>query len=578
MLLALLGAAAAPSSGPTAETDPTTVAALSPAPAAQAGADASGTGSVSAIEARRLKTAAELAELASKIKLSEATIRSLDEEIVTIAADRDKLTAALKKATDDQRRISASLDATEQRLADLGGRQDAIRASLASRRGVLAEVLAALERMGSKPPPALLVRPRDALGAVRSAILLGAVVPTMRKETEALAADLENLATVKASIVKEKDRFASQIGQHREEEARLSRLFAEKQRLEADSREKREAESRRAAELARKAGDLKDLIASLQAEADAERARAAADRQAAARKAAEAKRQEEMANRDAAAAGEKLALKRSDEAAKKSARLVAPEGASGTAEAPTEVAEAKDPAAPADGGAAGEKPPAPSADSTSANASAGSDVAADGADSPAGGGGAKPAETKDGVEIAALEDAPSSQQSGYDVAALRNNTALLEPAAAFSTLKARLSKPVLGRQIIGFGEKDDIGRPSTGVSFASRAGDVVIAPADGRVLYAGPFRSYGELLILDAGDGYHVVLAGMDRIDVASGQFVSAGEPVALMGARRLASVQVAEFGAAEPALYVEFRKDGKPVDPTPWWTVEPSGRTRNDS
>ena len=184
---------------------------------------------------------------------------------------------------------------------------------------------------------------------------------------------------------------------------------------------------------------------------------------------------------------------------------------------------------------------------------------------------------EDDTQIAALEK-QSPAEPDYDIAALRNNTALLQPAAAFSTLKARLSKPVLGRQIIGFGEKDDIGRPSTGVSFGSRAGDVVVSPTDGRVLYAGPFRSYGELLILDAGDGYHIVLAGMDRIDVSSGQFVSAGEPVALMGARRVASVQVAEFGAAEPALYVEFRKDGKPVDPTPWWTQEPSGRTRNDS
>ena len=98
------------------------------------------------------------------------------------------------------------------------------------------------------------------------------------------------------------------------------------------------------------------------------------------------------------------------------------------------------------------------------------------------------------------------------------------------------------------------------------------------MLYAGPFRSYGQLLILDAGDGYHVVLAGMERIDVESGQFVSAGEPVAVMGARRVASVAKAEFGAAEPVLYVEFRKDGKPVDPSPWWMDEPSGRTRNNS
>ena len=85
-------------------------------------------------------------------------------------------------------------------------------------------------------------------------------------------------------------------------------------------------------------------------------------------------------------------------------------------------------------------------------------------------------------------------------------------------------------------------------------------------------------MILDAGDDYHVVLAGMDRIDVESGQFVSAGEPVAAMGARRIASVNMADFGASGPALYVEFRKAGKPVDPSEWWIDETSGRTGNDS
>ncbi|MBP0617978.1 peptidoglycan DD-metalloendopeptidase family protein [Jiella sp. KSK16Y-1] len=568
VLLAVLMAAGSPAATPLeAEIDETTVAAIPAADPSTPGAENPDSSSANAIEARRKKTAAELAALASRIKLSTATIRSLDDEIAAIAADRDKLQAALKKASDAQRKISADLDATEGRLAALAGKEDTIRASLIARRDVLAEVLAALERMGSKPPPALLVRPRDALGAVRSAILLGAVVPTMRKETETLVADLDRLASVKASIVAEKDRYAGQIKQHREEQERLSRLFEEKRRIEADSREKREAETARAAELARKADDLKDLISSLQAEADAARAREVAAREAEERRIAEAEAREAKANRDAAAAGEKLALARSRESAQKAARVVA--STDGPAEANTSAV-GEPPA-----GAPETEMASRDAGSTSAREPAASSGTGQAVVDDAAGGGSETADRE--TEVAALEPG-AGEKAPYDIAALRNNTALLEPSAAFSTLKARLSKPVFGRQIIGFGQTDDIGRPSTGVSFASRAGDVVIAPADGRVLYAGPFRSYGELLILDVGDGYHVVLAGMDRIDVTSGQFVSSGEPVALMGARRLASVQVAEFGAAEPALYVEFRKDGKPVDPTPWWTKEPSGRTRNDS
>ena len=188
---------------------------------------------------------------------------------------------------------------------------------------------------------------------------------------------------------------------------------------------------------------------------------------------------------------------------------------------------------------------------------------------------AAPPGAQDGsTRVAAL----APEKTTYDIASLRRDTLRLEPAAPFSTMKARLSKPVAGRLLGPFGAKDDIGRETTGETFSARAGDVVTSPADATVLYAGPFRSYGELLILDAGGDYHVVLAGMERIDVVTGQFVSAGEPVASMGAKRVASVAVAEFGALEPSLYVEFRKDGKPVDPSPWWMDEPTGRTRNDS
>ena len=84
------------------------------------------------------------------------------------------------------------------------------------------------------------------------------------------------------------------------------------------------------------------------------------------------------------------------------------------------------------------------------------------------------------------------------------------------------------------------------------------------IQFAGEFRSYGQLLIINAGGGYHILLAGMRRIDVSLGQFVLAGEPVAVMGAATEANAQRAEKG--RPVLYIEFRKDGQPVDPDPWW------------
>jgi septal ring factor EnvC (AmiA/AmiB activator) len=118
-----------------------------------------------------------------------------------------------------------------------------------------------------------------------------------------------------------------------------------------------------------------------------------------------------------------------------------------------------------------------------------------------------------------------------------------------------------------FGASDRLGGTEKGLSISTRAGAQVTAPCDGWVVYAGPFRSYGQLLILNAGGGYHVLLAGMERISVDLGQFVLTGEPVAVMGAGAQTAALVA-VGAGQPVLYVEFRKDGIPVDPGPWWAT----------
>ena len=148
----------------------------------------------------------------------------------------------------------------------------------------------------------------------------------------------------------------------------------------------------------------------------------------------------------------------------------------------------------------------------------------------------------------------------------------------FSALVKQVSLPVSGRIVRRYGEDDSNGGVMHGDTVTTQSGAIVTAPSDGDVLYAGPFRSYGQLLILNAGDGYHVVLAGMGRISVAPGQTVLAGEPVGAMSEAEVASTSASGNGNAAPELYIEFRKDGKPVDPAPWWSVKMSGRTGNDS
>jgi septal ring factor EnvC (AmiA/AmiB activator) len=160
-----------------------------------------------------------------------------------------------------------------------------------------------------------------------------------------------------------------------------------------------------------------------------------------------------------------------------------------------------------------------------------------------------------------------------DLAAL-NDPGRLAPAIAFASARGRLQFPVNGSRIKVFGAPDSVGGTEKGISIASRPAAQVTAPCDGWVVYAAPFRNYGQVLILNGGGGYHVVLAGMDRISVNVGQFVLTGEPVAVMGNGPQGTATLAS-SAARPVLYVEFRKDGTPVDPSPWWAASKGEKAR---
>jgi septal ring factor EnvC (AmiA/AmiB activator) len=122
----------------------------------------------------------------------------------------------------------------------------------------------------------------------------------------------------------------------------------------------------------------------------------------------------------------------------------------------------------------------------------------------------------------------------------------------------QLQPPVVGVVVKAWGEQTD-GGPATGVSYHAPPGAHVISPCGGRVVFAQGFRSYGLLLIIDCGGGYHVVLSGFDRLDVKLGQSLVAGEPVGVMPTWEPGS------DAHRPSLYVELRRDGTPVNPGPW-------------
>ena len=135
----------------------------------------------------------------------------LKDEIVAIGADRRKLNQAL---IDGARRLVETEDRiaeTQKRLKPLDDSEQRLRQSLEGRRATMAEVLAALQRIGRHPPPAVMVRPEDALQSVRTAIMLNAVLPEMRTQADALASDLGDLLRVRKDIADEKDRLLTDV-------------------------------------------------------------------------------------------------------------------------------------------------------------------------------------------------------------------------------------------------------------------------------------------------------------------------------------------------------------------------------
>ncbi len=167
-------------------------------------------------------------------------------------------------------------------------------------------------------------------------------------------------------------------------------------------------------------------------------------------------------------------------------------------------------------------------------------------------GGSGAAEPKKGVELAPDGARTAMLQPGQ-----------MKPSIPFANAQGFLPLPVQGKVLLKFGQSDQDGTSSKGIHLETRPGAQVISPCDGLVLYTGPFRSYGQLLIIDPGGGYHVVIAGMERIEAQQGQFVLAGEPIAAMGAQ----TRTGDKTPKRPTLYVEFRKDQQSIDPEPWWS-----------
>ena len=177
----------------------------------------------------RSKKEEALESVRQDIEASREAEKALASEIDALRQDRAALNEQLIATAGRIRDIEGNIEGVEDRLAMLEEREDQLRQSFRGRSGLLAELLGALERMGRKPPPAVLVNPDDALKTVRTAILLGAVLPGLRIETEALASDLQEMSRLKRQIESEKARFVAQNRDLDGERKRIAALIEAKQ-------------------------------------------------------------------------------------------------------------------------------------------------------------------------------------------------------------------------------------------------------------------------------------------------------------------------------------------------------------
>ena len=349
--------------------------------------------------------------------------QSIEQDLAMLRRD---MVAAAYIIQEQERRAAGHVKA----LVELKAEEEAKLARLAARRGQLAGILVALQRVARYPPEALMVQPMSPADTVRSAILLRAVVPEIESRARRLRDDLESLAGGGTGRPDKTTQRATSTGGRESAHRRLAVRLGRKRALRRRALAERRAGARRLECLAGEAATLRELLNRLN-----------------------------------------------------KPRRTAPRP--------------KRPRA--------ERRAVPETGKTVAGLPAG------------------------------LTGAPISGQRG------------------------KLPPPAVGRIVGRYGQTTRTGLTKKGLSLQTAPGAQVVAPYEGRVVYAGKFRGYGELLIIEHGEGYHSLLSGLARIDSMMGQWVVAGEPVGVMG----------RPDNAKPVLYVELRRNGQPINPLPWLSAQ---------
>ncbi|MFN8703968.1 MAG: murein hydrolase activator EnvC family protein [Rhodospirillales bacterium] len=350
----------------------------------------------------------QVRQIERQLEQERSRASTLERRAATEQSELEKLQEAARRAAATAMAREDEASNLELRLAEIDAERGMREAAIANRRGEIAALAGALQRLARQPPEALALDPATPLEAARTATLVGAMVGTLERQAHALKNELAALTAARQAHLQTRTALAQSLADLTKERAQLETALA--------------ARARAVARLADERGDTAARIARL---------------------------------------------------GRESAELL------------------------------GRLEPAPAISPQNARA-----------------------------------NARSAPVSPADLQAL--------PAYRW---------PVRGRIVENWGQAQPGGQISRGLTIEPREAASLVAPADGTVAFAGTFRGYGQILILEHGGGYHSILAQLSRIDAAVGQTVTAGEPVGRAG--------IDDRGM--PVLYLELRRNGQPVDPTPW-------------
>lgn len=159
------------------------------------------------------------------------------------------------------------------------------------------------------------------------------------------------------------------------------------------------------------------------------------------------------------------------------------------------------------------------------------------------------------------DDARREEERQKEKLALQNENSQIHPEneeyADTESFKGKDGSvmPISGLILTRYRQKDDLGAISNGLTIQARSSALVVAPKEGKISFAGSFKRYGNIIIIEHKKGLHSLVAGLEKIDTVVGQHVQAGEPIGKM--------PPALGTTTKPKLYYELRKNGDPVNPS---------------